>query len=179
MTYNRDNYFEPTPEQIAEFQRLMSPQLVALMDAGKLKEQTPTEKQLVRIRPPLARASRADPAYVTPTPMPGATHRNCWPNVSKCIQANGGEELTGWMVLLHIHEYYIKLVPHVIVATGDGPVDPTPPEQGTRLLFLPDAVDIDTLGKIIALSKKNKAQPIIAAARRVAKAEEIMRWKQD
>lgn len=179
MTYNPDDYFEPTPEQMAEFQRLMSPDVVALVDAGRLREQTPTEKQLAKIRPELAKLSGDDPLYLTPTPTDRARVRNCWQNVKEYIRANGGEELTGWMVLLHVYEYYIKLVPHVVVATGNGYVDPTPAVQGTRLLLLPDAVDIDTVGKVVVLSQKKKAQPIIRAVRRVAKAEEILRWKED
>ena len=148
----------------------------------KLRERVPHASELPRLAPKLKKLADDVPVFLTPEPIEGAKRRDCWLNVKRFLESGSiGEPCSGWHIICQPQLYYLKCIPHVVIKVGDRLFDVTPPEGESQVLFLKDqTVTIETRGKIIGLSTKNKARRVIAAAARIAAfAEEHFRKHND
>ena len=85
------------------------------------------------------------PDYVNVKPEPGMKQVDCFPNVLKKVQAEGGSIRYGWAIW-QCGPYYVEAEHHAVYEPPTGPpwVDVTPPllANTDRILFLPDEVAV-------------------------------------
>jgi len=83
--------------------------------------------------------SQHDPLYVSVEPMNGAKHGECYSNVHRKIQSDGGTILHGWCIWEE-STFFIEAEHHAIWVSPEGEkVDVTWQNTGERrILFLPD-----------------------------------------
>jgi hypothetical protein len=77
--------------------------------------------------------------YVDVRPATGAQPLDCFNNVPRCVEAEGGTQLFGWVIWIW-PGVFVEAEHHSVWRKVDGTLsDPTPRQQGeTRVLFLED-----------------------------------------